>query len=1176
MYLSKLEVVGFKSFAQKTLFNFTEGISAVVGPNGCGKTNVVDAIRWALGEQKTTVLRSDLMENVIFNGTKNRKPLGMAEVSLTLHNNKGKLPIEYSEVTITRRLFRNGESQYLLNNTQCRLRDVVDLFMDTGLGANSYSVIELKMVEAILSGKPEERRSLLEEAAGVVRYKMRRKEAGKKLQNVQGDLLRVEDIVSEVRKLVNSLNRQAIKTKRYNSLMERLKQTDLEIHKYRFLQENSYLSERDEQISKVKQDKELKEKQLKEAEQNLDELEKNHLQVDRAYMQARDKESELNAETAQKTKEIAVSQEKVKSLGDKQRRISLEIQQLKTDIENTMQDLQGAGISLEKLKSEIITNKEDLSANSELKTQAYRDLADLRNSANSKNQQIISLENKINSLKHTEKKLNERKSTIEHKIAEDSNNIENLRKDILELEYNLQEKAIQETQLTNDISVVESRLKQAQEKQETLQTKLDELRNAITETERNYNSKKSSLELLAGLIDSGETAKFLLKETKWATKAEKVLLSELTGVDDNLRLAVNAALGDAAQYFVVDTRADAEAAFNLLNTADKGKASFLCRNTIPKIDTPEPAPEKGEYFGWVSEIVRVDSDIRNAIRAIASKTLIVKDINDAIEAVDSNIAETAVTLRGELVSKYGVYRGGSITKTEGRTIGKKERIQKLKAEIDALGKKLESHRNSFNETKEELSKININGINSELRAKESDKSRIVQELSRLKYRRESIENNINLLEKNISGLAEEIESINKEFTTGAEDISLISEDLKTYRNELQEIKNKLLLAEKSYEQISEAARKSDLQAVRLNSEQENLVKEIQRLEISKQNAITKIENEKNDFLNSEKELAELTKRIDALTIELESTKKLADEATTKRTYLSEQLNSLQEQILAYSEDLKRRRETYSSIVDNLHKFELQLSEHRTQRRNIISKALEKFNVDFEVVTVELENDFSMEAASTLLNNLKEKLASLGNVNFMALEEYEEQKERLEFYEKQVKDLTDSEKTLQETIEEINRNAELQFLNTFQEIDKNFQVLFKTLFGEEGEANLQLAEGNPLESNIEIMAKPPGKRPHTIEMLSGGEKTLIAIALLFAIYLVKPSPFCILDEVDAPLDDSNIDKFLNIIRRFSEETQFLIVTHNKRTMSAADTMYGITMQEEGVSKVVSARLAGIDV
>ncbi len=1176
MYLSKLELVGFKSFAQKILFNFTEGISAIVGPNGCGKTNVVDAIRWALGEQKTAVLRSDLMENVIFNGTRSRKPLGMAEVSLTLQNNKGKLPLEYTEVTITRRLFRNGESQYLLNNTQCRLRDIVDLFMDTGLGANSYSVIELKMVEAILSGKPEERRNLLEEAAGVVRYKVRRKEASKKLLDVQDDLLRVEDIIVEVRKLVNSLNRQAIKTKRYNDLLEHLKQTDLEVLKYHFLTQNSLLLDREEQIAKVKTDKENKEVGLNAAEANLNELEKKQSQIEKEYMLARDKESELNADIAQKSKDIAVLQEKVLSLRDKQRRINIDLENLKIEIENTTQNLDDTSKNRELVKIALENNIEELAESNDKKAQASKKVDALRENANVNNRQIIALENKLNSLKQGEKKLTERKTSIEKKIVADAENIVSLKKDILNLEYNLQEKSIAETKLGDEIIEIENRLKTAQERQESLQMKLDEIRNLISDAEREYNSKKSSLELLTGLIDSDETTKYLLKEQKWAPAGEKSLLSELAGVDESYRLAINAALGEATQYFVVDKRSDADYAIALLQASDKGKATFLCRDSIPNIPKPVDAPCQDGYSGWASELIRVDETIRSAVRAIAPRTLVVKDFALALQAVESGVTETAVTLKGELISKVGLYRGGSVTKTEGRTIGKKERIQKLKVEIDALDKKLGIQRDNFNQIKNELSEININSINAELRSKEAEKNSFVQELSRLKYRRESIENNINLLEKNNKGLSDEIETIEKDMVVGNEEMVKISSDLAIFRNELQHTKNDLAQAGKIYEQIADASRKLELQSVRLKSEAENLEKDILRLENIKQNAINKIENESIEFQKAEGDIVVLVKMIDSYIVELERIKKENEEATAKRKYLAEQLDSLQEQLQSYSDDLKRLREAYSATVDNLHKYELQLSEHSTQRRHIVAKAQEKYTVDFEKETVALEESFSIDAATTLLNNIKDKLASLGNVNFLALEEYEKEKERLEFYENQMKDLSDSEKNLQETIEEINRNAEQQFLTTFEEINKNFQTLFKTLFGDEGEANLQLAEGNLLESDIEIMAKPPGKRPHIIEMLSGGEKTLIAIALLFAIYLVKPSPFCILDEVDAPLDDNNIDKFLQLIRRFSVETQFLIVTHNKRSMSAADTLYGITMQEEGVSKVVSARLAGIDV
>ncbi len=1172
MYLSKLEVVGFKSFAQKTVFNLSEGIAAIVGPNGCGKTNVVDAIRWVLGEQKTAVLRSDLMENVIFNGTKTRKPLGMAEVSLTLQNNKNKLPLEYTEVTITRRLFRSGDSQYLLNNTQCRLRDITDLFMDTGMGANSYSVIELKMVEAILSGKPEERRSLFEEAAGVVRYKLRRKEANRKLQNVQADLTRVEDIISEVRKLVNSLKRQAAKTRRYNKLMEQHKEVDLNILKFKYQQENAYLNERQEKISKVKSEKKERELRVKESEDNLSEIEKKSSALEKEYIAARDRETELERQTAQKTKDIAIAQEKVQSRREKQRRINSEIENLNQEISSTTQNLKETRHNIEYIKKEIFTNGEALDENSEMKASAYKKLSELREHVNQRNEQIISVENRIRSLKQSERRLLERKESIDRKIKSDSENIERLNKEISELEYSLQEKVSLDIKLEGEIKDAEDRLKHAQRRQEELNRLLDEQRSRINELDRTINSKKNSLELLSGLIDSGETAKYLLKEKNWKPAGEKTLLSELAGADEKYRLAVNAALGEAAHFFVADNKNDAESAFALLKQNDKGKVSFLCRDRIPEMPPPEAAPEGNGFYGWASEIIRVDDNIRSAVRAITGETLIVEDIENAFKAVEEKIAERAVTLKGELVGKEGIYRGGSVTKTEGRTIGKRERIKKLKKEILALQEDITAERNVFSKTKEELSNININALNGELRSKESEKNKNSQELSKLKYRRESIENNISLLEQNSKSLQEERLSIEKENTSSAEELGALENDLKIFNEKLAEIKKDLSEAEDNYEQWADSTRQSELKAVKLKSELENMEKEVERLEQSVLNAQNKIRQEKDEYHNAETTVSELTKNIERFTKELEEIKKLSGEAEAKRKFLKEELDSLQEQVQSYSNDLKRLRESYRESVDNVHKLELELSEHQTQRRNLLSKVQEKHEINLEENNTPLPGNFDFDDSQTELLDLKEKLNTIGSVNFLALEEFEEQQNRLDFYEKQMKDLTDSEKNLQETIEEINRTAEQKFLETFDDIQKNFQDLFKTLFGNEGEASLHLAEGNPLEANIEIIARPPGKRPHAIDMLSGGEKTLTAIALLFGIYLVKPSPFCILDEVDAPLDDSNIDKFIKLIRRFSEETQFLIVTHNKRSMAAADTMYGITMQEEGISKVVSAKLS----
>jgi chromosome segregation protein len=1172
MYLSQLEVVGFKSFAQKVKFKFNQGISAVVGPNGCGKTNVVDAIRWALGEQKSAVLRSEVMDNVIFNGAKGRKPLGMAEVSLVIQNNRGVLPSEYSEVTLTRRIFRDGESEYLINNTKCRLRDILDLFMDTGMGSDSYSVIELKMVEAILSGRPEERRHLIEEAAGVNKYKLRRREATRKLQNIQSDLTRVQDIVQEVEKLVNSLARQASKTKKYNKLFERHKELEVALLLIDFKDQRGALDNFENEIKEIIAKRIEQETDLHESEEFIKELSAQLTETDSDYQIARDTENSINKEIAQKNKDIAVSKERLNSIENAQYRIEKDINEANAKSAMLGESIAAAKDRLNEYQENHSVNIEEAKIAKELRDSVFLDVKESREEANYANEDALKLQNALNSAKNSLFRNKSRKENLEGLLDRNTADIEKVNKEIDSLLGQKAEAELEAENLKTSLDEAEIEYREAQEKQNALKAEIENQKSKLSERKNEYNSKKASLDFLSTLADSDESAKFLLNQSNWKTDFEKTILIEAVGADEKFRIAIESALGVAAHSFIVNDLNQAKSAFEILSRSNKGKATFICKQQIPSASPLSYESTDEKIYGVLSELVRCEDEIRNFLRILLSNTLIVEDLETAENLVKNSLAEAAVTLKGEIIRKDGFSRGGGVLKSEGQTVGKNERINILKSEMQELLVSIQEIENEIKYAKEDLDLIDLRALSEAVKQAEAAIAKNERLCSQFAYKADALENNIKAFEQNKARYEEELAQIRSEEENFQSEIDKIDSKLALAKEELKARMAKVQKEEGDLRKAEENLKLAEMNRIKIEAQISAAKNEIARNEQDIINIANKINNLTKEISENESDLVRINETISGGEIELDGLNTQYDEAKNRRQILAEQKAALDEQISQYNSGLSQKRKQFERTIEVLHQVELKTSETKANIKNMLARAVEDLEIDLENPEVEPIEIESIPEAKNELADVKSKLSSLGNVNFMALEEFEAQTKRFSFYQEQLTDLTDSEKTLRETIEEINDTAEKKFRDTFDLVNDNFKMLFKKLFNDEAESELKLNGDSILDCDIEIIAKPPGKKPHSIEMLSQGEKTLTAIALLFGIYLVKPSPFCILDEVDAPLDDMNIDRFLGMIKQFSKETQFLMVTHNKKTMTAADTLYGITMHEEGVSKVVSVKLA----
>lgn len=1177
MYLSRLELVGFKSFAQKTNLLFNDGITAIVGPNGCGKTNVVDGIRWVLGEQKSSTLRSDKMEDVIFNGTKARKPLGLSEVSMTIQNSRGILPTEYSEVTITRRLFRNGESQYLLNKTVCRLRDIIDLFMDTGMGANAYSVIELKMIETILSDKQDDRRRLFEEAAGITKYKTRRKEAERRLKGIQTDLSRVQDILLEVQKSVRSLSRQASKAKRHKELNEELLSLDRRILESEYARLIADIHPLETKRKESELSRETLNRELVEQESVVSAMEEDQSRVEIRLSEAESRLAGVNRVMADASRELAVAKERSVSLERSRERTIAECEELAknlVEIERVLQETeQKQGILAERIAEAELEFQQRKGHQDE----SLAHVQESRGRARDSKSRMMAKMDEINALRATTERNRARTESLTRRIEETRQSMTSSEQRLGELSREYDTQVALRPNFERSVGEADKALADVQEYQVKLRREMDVTQQQLGEVQRNLSHKRASLEFLSSLMDTSESTEFLLGQEGWNSGTQRMVLAEAVGADEELRPAVAAALGDATDFIVVDTLGEARAGIQALRDNDKGKVTFVCLEKVPSMPDPAAAPAGEGLFGWVSELVRTEDRLRNTLRGLLGRTMIVDTLDRALRCVEDGTAACAVTLEGEIVRQQGVMlRGGGGKSSEGAMIGKSEQIESLQQDIAELESKAAALHTLRDRQRAEYNEIDLKSYSDAIRGAEAELSRHEQLLGKLLFEQEAIEQSIAKGQSNVDQFDSEIKAIKAQGgdnLPAMDDLLRVKEELET---EVESAETELRKAEETFDEDSAEAHRAEMRLVQLRSEDKSLGADLDRLNNQLVTTKQRLEHRKREIDHAGRERERLTEEVDKHDTVLQETEGKLKQATAERNEVADEQATLRKSIQAQADNLRNKRQNFDHCVQELHEIELKLSHYRSQADQCRKRAVEEFHIELVKAPPPDDEQFDIEEARRRVRELKDKLGGIGAVNLLAFDEFEKESEREQFLQSQLNDLLESEKTLNQTIQEINQTAKRKFSETFDDIRANFVRIFRSLFEEGDEADLQLLEGDPLEAKVDIIAKPRGKRPHSIEMLSGGEKTLTAIALLFAIYLVKPSPFCILDEVDAPLDDANIDRYLRIIREFSANTQFIMITHNKRTMEAADTLYGVTMVEEGVSKLVSVQWTGDDI
>jgi chromosome segregation protein len=1179
MYLSKIEVIGFKSFAQRINLNFDTGVTAIVGPNGCGKTNIVDAIRWALGEQRYSTLRSDKMEDVIFNGTKSRKPLGLAEVSLSIENTKGILPTEYSEVTVTRRVFRSGESEYLLNKVPCRLKDILDLFMDTGMGSDAYSVIELKMVETILSDKTDERRRLFEEAAGVTKYKFRRKAAMRKLESVQQDLMRVSDIVKEVQKTVNSLERQAKRAEQYNEVSSELKRLEVDLLEREYAHLQGKLVPLEERFASAKTDKSSIHETLQSQEERADLLGSSLREIEE-QLQLKQRDTAAQFETIHRAEErILVANERSNSLGSNIERYEQEKTGLQGQQEHLGAEQTTLHASVEQLRVELAASEQHFLEMKENRQTQGRAVEAKKSEVEAYRVSILGLAHELVEKRGERDRITERIHNLQGRI--DRANEENAlyETDILNNAERVAQLTAEDRELRRQFVEAEMKLMEREKAKKELNDEVDRLQKQSDALRNEIERKASRIDFLRKMVESNEGysegTRFLLGSHKWVVK-NLTTVADLVHAEERYRVAVEAALGEAAHMLVVRDVKDGYAALEELRRQDKGKATFICLDWVPRVSrrigrSSRKRRKDAAQCVWAQDVVHCDPAYRPLINFLLQDVALVGTLDAVAGTVKNFSGVRCVTLDGQVVSTTGTIRGGSKRFDEGGVIGKKEQITELGEGMKETGVRLERIVEEIKAKSASAEALEVKSFVAAVKKIEKDMTAIEMRIAQIEFEKGRARDAVGRNQSETGLLQDEIVKLRLKHEAATGDLAASEQRKTEHEGMAAAAARELEKLEAEWTDLTRSVNELEIKVVTLQGDIRNTERDIERGDARSEDIRVTLLRRDEEITRAREEITRLGSQIASQTEELAVFRQSFQRLEEEVRGIEEAHSSKRSELHQIELKMKDERRMHEDSVAAAHELEMKISELKSNIEHLKGRAKEEFELELTLKPYPEDEWVDFAQLRDDIKGHKDRIRVLGAINFAAFDEFKGESERLAFLTGQRDDLLEAEKTLLSTIDEINTTAQNKFSETFSKIRDNFITTFKELFQEGDECDLRIEEGvDPLEANIEIIAKPRGKRPTSIDLLSGGEKTLTAIALLFAIYLVKPSPFCILDEVDAPLDDSNIDRYTRILKKFSNNTQFIVVTHNKRTMEAASALYGVTMEEEGISKIVTVR------
>ncbi len=1181
MYLKKLELQGFKSFADKTTLEFMPGITTVIGPNGSGKSNISDAIRWVLGEQSMKSLRGSKTEDIIFAGTQNRKSLGFAEVSIVIDNTDSKLPIEYTEVTVTRRLYRNGESGYFINKTPCRLKDVLELFMDTGIGKDGYSIIGQGKIDEILSNKSEDRRRIFEEAAGIVKYRTRKVEAEKKLEQTKLNLLRINDILSEIEANIDPLRLQSEKAKKYLSLREELKSIEIGLFLYNidiYKEKIAEILKDTEIFSSQKEAEENKQNVLQGLKQNL-KLELDELTTSIEAVQNLSFESSKLIE--QINSKINVSNERIANNKENFDRYLKDIE----DLSSRIHELEEEKTSRLEKKTNLSNNREKFAKELEEKTKSLEEVSSKLTSEEAKIEEKKKKIEENTDLKYEKKEaLNTIDINNENMVKREKTIKDEISNTISELD----QKRLLKSDISKTFSEIEKqrnnfkkRLEEISNKKQESTSKIKDYETKINNLTMEYRMKQSKYKFLVDMEKEKEgyqrSVKALLLECEKSSSLGKGMhgvLANLISVPEEYQTAIEMVLGGALQNIVTDTEEDAKKLIDYLRNNKLGRASFLPISSV-KGKRPDRLIKNNlsGVIGVAADLVKADKKYEGIILNLLGKTVVVDNMDTAIILARQNsYSFKIVTLQGDIISPAGSMTGGSVTQKSSNIIGRASQIKTLAQELNHLDaniqkitKEKEDYENSISDLLEEVMSLEKSSQEQEI-VYATEKQRIVsleESISKLETTLSNLKQELLEIDKNKEAnkirqlaLEQEMQKMEEETSSLSLEINAFAEKNKDTQKYIDDLNFDITNLKISVSSFDESNNSLDEMLSRINQDIENNqrainIKKGQRAKILEDNQAI------------EAEILDLNNKIEEIKQEVSNSSTKVEALKQERISKNDKLTKTEEEILS-------QFETIENLKSQITKLDVKKSKLEVELEQIVNKMWE----DYELTPSNAENyakPSNVSHTTKKVKELRDEIKSLGSINIDSIEEYKQTKERYDFMCEQRLDLENSSNKLKKVILDMTKTMKEQFEKQFKIINKNFGEVFAELFGG-GKAELKLTdEENILECGIEIEVQPPGKKLQSMTLLSGGEKAFTAIALLFAILKINPAPFCVLDEIEAALDDVNVYRFADYLKNFTKHTQFLVITHRKGTMEVANTVYGITMEENGISKLLSMKL-----
>lgn len=1181
MYLKRLELQGFKSFADKTILEFKPGITSVIGPNGSGKSNISDSIRWVLGEQSMKSLRGAKSEDIIFAGTQNRKSLGFAEASIVIDNSDNSLPIEYSEVTVTRKIYRSGETGYFINKVPCRLKDILELFMDTGIGKDGYSIIGQGKIDEILSNKSEDRRHIFEEAAGIVKYRTRKNESEKKLEQTKLNLLRINDILAEIETTLEPLRIQSEKAKQFLDLREELKNIEVGLFLYNIEMYKEKLEQilKDEEI--MNSQKESENKKLEDAQTNKEQLK---IAIDNITIQIENVQN-LGFESTNKIEklnsEIGISNERIANNESNVRRLAEEIEEVKIRISELQQEKEQKN----EKKTNLLSNKEKFEKELE---QKELQLAKLTGKLSAKELEIeqkklIVEQNtdskyeknvEISSLDANFENLDKRKNAVKNEISDTISELDSTRDSKQEMSKGFYEIEAKQKEVTKQIEDISNK------KSECTQ-KIKEFDDEINKISYDIRMKDSRCKFLIetekekeGYIKSVKALLLDCEKNGSLKNGMHGVLANLISVDKQYQTAIEMCLGQALQNIVTDNEQDAKKLVEHLRTNNLGRASFLPITSVKGNKIDKIKGKNSGVVGIAAELVNYNKKYEQIVYSLLGRTVIVDDMNNAIDvAKQNNYSFRIVTLKGDVINPSGGITGGSVAQKTVNILGRGKEIEALQKELEILKEKLQKV--TSDKEKYEKSVENVMSQSEELDIR-LQQTNIVYATEKQK---------IVSVEENIERLSQRLQKLKQEITKIDEQKSEILEQKEVKKQEIIEL-------EKENTQLTEVIE----EFARLNKDNQKIIDDLNfditnlkisvssfdesgasieeivaRIEQDIKNNKCSIENKENQINEITAENENLLQNIEKLNLEIETVKADVANSSSKIDELKNERIEKNQQLEKLEKDVTEQFTVIEDLKEQIIKLDVKKTKIDQDLNQVVNTMWEEYEITPNTAG-EYEKPSNIQSTQKRVNKLRAEIKDLGSINIDSIEEYKKNKERYDFMSEQRLDLENTVTKLKKMIAEMTETMKKQFAEKFKLINKNFNEVFVELFGG-GKAELILTdEENILECGIDIQVQPTGKKLQNMMLLSGGEKAFTAIALLFAILRINPAPFCILDEIEAALDDVNVYRFAEYLKKFSDETQFLVITHRKGTMEVADTVYGITMEENGISKLLSMKLS----